>query len=304
MVNKITKKRLKNVIVYDGIKIVALSALLCLILILVFNAFSKKPSSGQDFKLIIDEDLYTGDDMSGFFGELFENGVTNGGFSYESLEGETIYLRSNDESPKNYVLNSVYVELSQDDVCVLTEEIYQQYITQSNAVDLIKYISDAKAFLINEGLCNESGEFSVSAVNAYFDRTRSKDNRFKTAQQIKKGKEDEFERIKAIWNNATALEACFTAHPELLDERSYELGGYTITGKFALKIEALNGKNDRYVENLFKRSYTNEEGESVYTTKGIYVAFGNNLDADGDLFYEKLAFLYTLINTYSTYINI
>lgn len=304
MVNKITKQRLKNVIVYDGIKIVALCVILCLILVLVFNAIAKKPSDGQDFKLIIDEDLYVGDDIGDLFSDLFEKGPLNGGFSYETLEGETVYLRSNDESPKEYVLNNVYAELSQDDVCVLEEEIYLQYISRNNAVDLVDYVKSAKTFLLNEGICNAGGEFDVSAVNAYFEKTRSKDSRFKTSEEIKKGKEDEFKRLKAIWNNANALEACFTAHPELLDERSFELGGLTITGKFAIKIDAFNGNNDKYVENLFKRSYLDENEQTVYTTKGIYVTVGNNLNKNGDLFYENLAFLYTLINTYSTYINI
>lgn len=304
MVNKITKQRLKNVIFYDGLKILALSVILCVVLILIFNAFAKKPSNGQDFKLIIDENIYVGEDVNDFLDDLFENGSENGGFSYETLKGETVYLRSNDESPKYYVLNNVYAELSQDDVCVLEEEIYLQYISRNNAVDLIDYVKSAKTFLLNEGLCNPSGEFDVNAVNAYFEKTRSKDSRFRTSEQIKKGKEDELIRLKAIWKNATALETCFAMHPELLDEQTFTIGEYTKTGKFALKIDVFDGKNGKHVENLFKRSYLDEKGETVYTTSGIYITVGNNLKDNGDLYYENLAVLYTLINTYSTFISL
>lgn len=304
MVNKITKQRLKNVIFYDGIKIVAVSVILCIVLILIFNAFAKKPSNGQDFKLIIDENIIVGDDISGLMDNLFESGAENGGFSYETLQGETIYLRSNDESPKEYVLNNVYAELYQDDVCVLEEEIYLQYVARNNAVDLVDYVKDAKAFLINEGLCNASGEFDTDSVNSYFERTRSNDSRFRTSEKIKQAKEDELKRLQAIWRNATLLEACFVAHPELLDEQTFTIGEYTKTGKFALKIDVFDGKDGKYVESLFKRSYLDENEETVYTTSGIYIALGNNLQNNGDLFYENLAFLYTLINTYSTFISL
>ena len=37
-------------------------------------------------------------------------------------------------------------------------------------------------------------------------------------------------------------------------------------GKFAILINKFDGNNGRYVEKLFKRSYENEDGETVYTT--------------------------------------
>lgn len=304
MVNKITAKRLKNLISYDWLKMVALSVIVCIVVILVFNAFAKKPSDGQDFRLVIDQDVIVeSDEINSVFDALFEGGVENGGFSYETLQGQVVYLRENDESPKSYILGGVYAELNQDDVCVLLEDVYVQYISQNNAVKIDEYLNSAKQFLISEGLCNSLGEFDVDKVNSYFETTRGKDARFKTAEQISKGKEEELKRLKAIWNNATALQKCFQDHPELLDERSYTYGAYENTGKFAINLSKLNGNgaSGRNIENLFKRSY--EEGDqTLYTVEGIYIALGQTSDADGDLFYEKLAFLYTLIKTYSTFI--
>ena len=304
MVNKITGKRLKNLIVYDGIKIVALSVIVCLIAVLVFNAFAKKPSAGQDFRLIVDEDVFVGDDANEFLDYMFYSGAENGGFSYETLQGQLVYLRSNDESPKSYVLSGVHVELHEDDVCVLLEGIYVDYISQNNAVKIDEYLNSAKQFLLDNGLCDENGVFNVDKVNAYFESTRGKDSRFKTADQIEVGKANELKRLKAIWNNATALQNCFALHKELLDEREYTYGNFTDKGYFALNVGALNGNSQtgKYVENLFKRAYQDENNETVYTADGIYIALGKNLDANGDLFYENLAFLYTLIKTYSTYI--
>ena len=304
MVNKITGKRLKNLISYDWLKMLALSVIVCIVVILIFNAFAKKPSDGQDFRLVIDQDVIVEEDeIKGVFDTLFDGGVEEGGFSYETLQGQVVYLRGNDESPKSYILGGVYAELNQDDVNILLEDVYLEYIAQNNAVKIDEYLISAKQFLLDNGLCNSLGEFDVNRVNSYFETTRGKDTRFKTAEQIKKGKEDELKRLKAIWNNATALQKCFEEHPELLDERTYLFGAYENTGKFAINLSKLNGNSEsgKYIENLFKRSYVKDD-ETLYTVEGIYLTVGQTSDADGDLFYEKLAFLYTLIKTYSTFI--
>ena len=304
MVNKITGKRLKNLISYDWLKMLALSVIVCIVVILVFNAFAKKPSDGQDFRLVIDQDVIVeGDEIKGVFDTLFDGSVEEGGFSYETLQGQVVYLRGNDESPKIYILGGVYAELNQDDVNILLEDVYLEYIAQNNAVKIDEYLISAKQFLLDNGLCNSLGEFDVNRVNSYFETTRGKDTRFKTAEQIKKGKEDELKRLKAIWNNATALQKCFEEHPELLDERTYLFGAYENTGKFAINLSKLNGNSEsgKYIENLFKRSYVKDD-QTLYTVEGIYLTVGQTSDADGDLFYEKLAFLYTLIKTYSTFI--
>ncbi|MBR2323169.1 MAG: hypothetical protein IKA54_06220 [Clostridia bacterium] len=304
MVNKITGKRLKNLISYDWLKMLALSVIVCIVVILIFNAFAKKPSDGQDFRLVIDQDVIVEEDeIKGVFDTLFDGGVEEGGFSYETLQGQVVYLRGNDESPKSYILGGVYAELNQDDVNILLEDVYLEYIAQNNAVKIDEYLISAKQFLLDNGLCNSLGEFDVNRVNSYFETTRGKDTRFKTAEQIKKGKEDELKRLKAIWNNATALQKCFEEHPELLDERTYLFGAYENTGKFAINLSKLNGNSEsgKYIENLFKRSYVKDD-QTLYTVEGIYLTVGQTSDADGDLFYEKLAFLYTLIKTYSTFI--
>ena len=304
MVNKITGKRLKNLISYDWLKMLALSVIVCIVVILIFNAFAKKPSDGQDFRLVIDQDVIVeGDEIKGVFDTLFDGGVEKGGFSYETLQGQVVYLRGNDESPKSYILGGVYAELNQDDVNILLEDVYLEYIAQNNAVKIDEYLISAKQFLLDNGLCNSLGEFDADKVNSYFETTRGKDTRFKTAEQIKKGKEDELKRLKAIWNNATALQKCFEEHPELLDERTYLFGTYENTGKFAINLSKLNGNSEsgKYIENLFKRSYVKDD-QTLYTVEGIYLTVGQTSDADGDLFYEKLAFLYTLIKTYSTFI--
>ena len=143
MVDKLTKRKLKNFFVYDAWKVVVLSAVVCIILVLVFNFISKKPTDGQDFKLMLDDDIVMNSkiDIDGLFEGLFTSKPTEGGFSYEMLKGETMYMYGSDENPEDYLLGGVYGELYYDDVCVLGETLYLSYLKMhGGAVDIEKYI--------------------------------------------------------------------------------------------------------------------------------------------------------------------
>ena len=305
MVNKLTKSRLKNLIVYDFWKMIALSVIVCIVLVLIFNGVAKKPSKGQDFRWVIDDEIFVDNgEIDGVFTDLFNRGAENGGFSYEILKGETVILRSNDESPKNYVLNGVYAELGQDDALILAEETYHLYVNAFNAVSIPKFLDDALDYYAT--FCDESGNLIEQKVYDNFSKTRGKDSRFRKQSEFEEGKKQELLRIKGIKANATALKNCFEKHPELLDEvRTIE--NTTISGNFALRLDKFTskgeGENKKDIQNLFKRAVVSESGETTYTTQGVYFVIGENSAENGDLFYENLAVLYTIINIYTDYLS-
>ena len=274
----------------------------CIALLLAFNFVEKKPTDGQNFKFIIDEDILMGSDVKMIFQELFEYGVDNGGFSYEMLAGETIILRDADGN-KAYNLKSLYCELFYDDVVVLTEAMYNEYYKNDHAVDLPSYVQEAKEFIISNGFLNSDLTFNVSKVNEYFDRTRGKDSRFRTAKEKEQGRADELKRLQAIWQNANALEACFNAHPEILDEqKTYDFYGLEKSGRFAIKIgELKNGNRD--IKNLFTVTTLDKFGYQVTTADGIYLSIGRNKTENGDLYYEQLTVLTKIISKYSNYLD-
>ena len=94
MVNKITKARLKNFIWYNSAKILILTVILSVVLGLLFNFVEKKPTDGQDFKILIDESITLGVEIDELFSDLFTSDEDGGGFSYEILKGETIIARN------------------------------------------------------------------------------------------------------------------------------------------------------------------------------------------------------------------
>ena len=82
MVNKLTKRKLKLFAVYDLWKVAVVSVLACAILLLAFNFVAKKPSDGQEFKILIDKTVNMGDDINDLFENLFTKAPEQGGFSY------------------------------------------------------------------------------------------------------------------------------------------------------------------------------------------------------------------------------
>ncbi|MBQ3234622.1 MAG: hypothetical protein IJA97_00510 [Clostridia bacterium] len=306
MVNKLTKRKLKLFVSYDLWKVIIVSALACLVFLLAFNFVARKPTDGQDFKILIDKNAIMGEDVDGFFENLFTKSATEGGFSYEMLKGETVMINGTDENPDEYLIRSVYGDLHYDDVVILQEPLYEYYFkTCYMAADISEYINSAIEF-VSINACDESGEINEQKVYDYFDRTRKGDSRFRTKAEKEQGRKDELDRFKGILLMATELRACFIANPELLDkEREYTYyGGEAKKGVFGLRLGALVGRSDRDISKLFGlKKYKEGTNEIYYSADGLYLAIGNNVQENGDLYYEMLAVMYTLIDTYTTLLD-
>ena len=114
----------------------------------------------------------------------------------------------------------------------------------------------------------------------------------------------EIHRIQTIWENATLLEKVFNEHSEIFSDKftSFAWGGREITGSFAIDLSMLKG-GESLIENAFKLTVVNEEtGDITYTTSGLYLFVGYNEDVNGDLDYESLAYIRTIIEKYSNFI--
>lgn len=305
MVNKLTKRKLKLFVAYDLWKVVVVSVLVCVILLLAFNFVAKKPKDGQDFKILIDKSVLMGDDIDVLFENLFTNETEEGGFSYEMLKGETLFINGTDENPDEYLLRGVYCDLFYDDVVILQKPLYEFYVEDCfMATDINEYIKEAINF-VKVNAYDESGAFSEQKVYDYFDRTRKGDTRFRTREEKVQGRIDEVKRFKGILHTATALQNCFSANRELLDEeRTISFYGQEKKGVYGLKLGGLVGREGADITKLFALKKTYEEtGEIYYTADGLYLAIGSNKEQNGDLYYEMLSVMYTLIDTYTTLLD-
>lgn len=301
MVNKITKRSLKSFLYYDLWKALIACVLVCAVFLLAFNFVAKKPTDGQDFKILISGDVIMGNDANDLFEDLFTRKPTEGGFSYEMLRGDTMFMYGSEENPEDYLLRAVYGDLNYDDVVILLEELYVTYINSNMATDINVYIADAKKFVTENAMVN--GEFSESKIHDYFNKTRKRDGRFRTKAEKEQGRRDEVERFKGLWLMANALEQCFKEHKDLLDkEREITRLGKKETGVYALNLGGLKGKDGKKITDLFSVDKVDEDGKIYYTADGVYLAIGNNKSENGDLYYEMLAVMYTLIKNYTNYL--
>ena len=66
MDNKITLQRLKTFFIYDSIKLLACVIGVVFFLVIVFNAIAKKPTSGQEYFVMVADNVYIGNDGYNF----------------------------------------------------------------------------------------------------------------------------------------------------------------------------------------------------------------------------------------------
>ena len=305
MDNKITKTRLKTFFTYDLIKVLAIMLVLCVACTIVFNAISEKPTSAQTFYVLCDPEIVIGEEGDMLPIETARKGVENGGFSYDILEVSTKSVQVAGAYNASYMLNTS-VELGDDDIFITGKTLGKEYMEKYAAADIVGLVKNAKKYCIDQGFYTESGEINEEKIKEYFVKTRTKYNRFKFGRNQEQGKALEIKRIKTIWENASVLEKVFNEHSEIFPSEftSFTWGERVITGNFAIDLSALKGgdsKND--LTNAFKFALYNEEtGEVTYTSNGLYLMVGSNQEFNGDLDYESLAYIRTIIEKYSNFI--
>lgn len=309
MDNKITKQRLKTFFVYDAVKLIASVLIVVFALLIVFNAVAKKPSSGQDFYLLLADNIVIGDEGLLFAQSVMDEDVENYGFSYDILR--TTNMRIQDAGYSSAYMMNTYVELGEDDVFVLADKddgLYSSYIKTNSAREINAYIEDALTYVKSNGFVDETGNFNEQKIRKNFNATRGGDTRFEKENAYNTGARNEIKRIKAIYKNATVLKLVLQRHPELFykEEQVIYKDEVIQSGYFGLRLSALNGKGDKTVANMFTtavKTTVNDEETVSYTTENIVLLIGNNRYDEGDLFFESLAFINKLIDTYSTFID-
>ena len=301
MDNRITKTRLKTFLSYDLIKVLVVTLILCIACLIVFNCVGEKPSSGQSFYVLCDPNVEIGEDGSMLPIDTARKGVENGGFSYDILEVSTKNVETSAYGV-SYMLKTS-VELGDDDIFITGEALGREYLDSYAAADIVGLVNKAFQYCTDNGFYSKSGTINEENIKQYFLKTRKNDNRFRFTDKSQ-GIALEIKRIKTIWENATVLQKVFAKHSEIFSDKftSFTWGGREITGSFAIDLSMLNGGSG-VLENAFKLAVKNEEtGDFTYTTNGLYLFVGNNEEFNGDLDYESLAYIRTIIEKYSNFI--
>lgn len=299
MNNKINKTRLKNFFVYDLLKTVIITVLVGVLLFWGFNLVKVEPSNGQRFVALVANDIYLGDECDVLLKSTCENGASNYGFSYDILNAQ--YSVVSDSNPRSDLISKR--DIYDDDIFITTKTLAEIYL-YSGAISFDQYLQLAKEYLSK--FQNESGEIVEEKIITNFNKTRAKDNRFKSKSDKEKGIKYEIKRINGLKKNVEILEKVFKNNKQIFsadfldadyDEGRNEYG-------YAIEISKLVGKEEKNIKNAFMTKKVIEgQAEPIYTADGIYLMIGRNNDTDGDLFFEPMAYILNLFNTYTNFIE-
>lgn len=306
MNNKITKQRLKTFLVYDLVKMVAITAIVLLCTIIIFNWVGKRPNEGQTFTVLIDgTEVISGDGQEEFYTKVSNGtqGKRYKGLSYSILTGNVTTISPTSDSPMEMLVQT-YIQLKDDDVLIAGKTVAKYYLGRNAAMDFDDFISHIDDFLYeNNGFYTSkqasSDDINEQAVKEYYLKNNSNALIFMTESQKQESIQREIERIKGYKINSDLFKKLLEVCPNIIstDEElsSYQLGEYKRSGKFALNLGVLG---DGFI-NVYKTKQT-VNNEEVDTTNGVYLLLGNHLQGDNDMVFETLSFILTLAEEYSS----
>lgn len=313
MNNKITSERFKNFISYDFWKMILSLIAIIVALALVLQITAPRPTYAQDFTFMIDSDIIANDEGRNLLQEIDDRQVDNYGFSYDILKTTSYYLSSGEQHTSGFLMHT-YKQAYNDDVFIcadaIDDSLYKNYISSFYATELIKYVDDALSFA-NDFYKN--GQLDQEKVKEYFAKERGKDSRFWGEKNYFEGVRLECLRITAIKENATKLKYVFENYDILYKfeqlknefEHFPELNELVEEGYYAIDFSKLNAykRPDKNLANAFSRLKDVGEGRFENTLENVVLLVGNNKEASGDLHYEALAVINTIIQTYTTLLD-
>ena len=299
MNKELFRTRLKTFFTYDLLKVAGICLGFCAVFTLAFYIAEKKPTEGQRFAILYADDVVLGEEVDNVIINAIDEESENA-FSYDVLVIEPKQIEVGNESATS--LLNTYSELGDDDVFICTDTLLEHYVQTTKAEDLDAYVDRAFKYLYDNGFYSTDGVINEDAIIKAFLNKYSKDSRFKKAEDLELGKQYEVKRIKAIYTNATILKRVFEENPDIFDDKQTTITSIDYTGRFAINLGKLTG-GKKNVYNSFRRAVVNEDTKEVtYTADGVYLLIGNKQFKNNDLHYEGLAYIVSVLKTYSNLI--
>ena len=207
MDNRITKKRLSDFLAYEWILMLVAIIAGIIVMELVFTVSATRLTTGQQFKIYYDYDLYDYYSEGNSFYDLLEYKQSENGktFSYEVLSLESENLQS------SYDVLSVRLTVQEGDVIFTSSAEDADSGVSSRAKSIIDSYSvydfnslyrDAKEYLSqfvkDGGNAENADDLDEEKVVAYFNERMKHDKRYRTEEQKAEGRNLEIARIKKL----------------------------------------------------------------------------------------------------------
>ena len=306
MNNKITSERFKNFISYDFWKMVLAIVAVIIVVGLTMRITSPMPTYAQEFTMMVDSAIITSDEGRNLLNDVKSKDVSNYGFSYDILTTKTFYITTGQHSPS--FLMHTYEKAYHDDIFICADidenSLYKNYISSFYANELTSYVNEAISFA--NGFYAQDGSLDEQKVKDYFASKRGKDARFISDNDYFNAVNNECLRITAIKENATKLKYVFENYDILYNYEELESYGEIVaTGYYAIDFSKLNNykRQDKSLQNAFSRIRDLGEGNYESTLDNVLLLIGGNYEISGDLHYEGLAVINTILQTYTTLLD-
>ncbi|MBE5756385.1 MAG: hypothetical protein E7342_01160 [Clostridiales bacterium] len=227
MDNKITKKRLGEMLSYDWLKIIALCALFVILFEILMSAFSVKLTVGQSFEIIVYPNVNsTGTDN--FKNTVLDKKVLSYDvLSFNTTNLDTTYygelLSSVDDGAEGDLLIVDNLKTYYDKAETLGASNMDGCIDKYSIYDFESLIKDAKSYLLKftngktfDEVKNLSfKEFlSEEKLETVFKERMKKDNRFRTKKDFEEGLTSEKARIKTLFTEVILFENLFNEYKD------------------------------------------------------------------------------------------
>ncbi len=317
MDNKVTKKRISDVLSYDWILILIVTAVAIFIMEILFSFFLVKPTIGQSFEFLCDRNVNYAS-VSGYYNSVFDRKET---FSFDILDNNCFQILD------TYDIVSARLETQQADAMVTDSHDdgkgkirVKELIDLGNYVyDLNKLLSDAKEYLktfLEDKELNplDYSLLSENLIEEHFRERMYGDNRFRSEENILNGIKEEKKRIEKLCKDTADLEYLLENHTEIFytyrqfeqayfsaDERKKsayeEKYNLSTEKKYALKIDALTN-GEKNTSDYFKLK-TSED----FSSKDVVFVVFDFKEYQEDLQYETISLLITIVKDFSNLLN-
>ena len=334
---KITGARFKNLLSYEWVKIIVGIIVGIVVWSLLFTTLGTRITVGEQFYFVTYENVFT-TDSNNSDNKLLSDMKKNGVFSYDVLDVSVNKISSAGQYSASYML-SLRVTTQEGDVLLISDgratkvdengkdkngkipsQEIESVINHGYVFDFETFLNRARSYCVDNGFIieNTDGSYTVNEdeIEKYFltERITSARNykrTYRTAEQKAQGVKNEIARIKAIYENYLYVDNAVKTAKENGNDflwygtiNQYDENGEVIEGKgeehpFGIDLYKLN---QPFISSKLKvedRWFTYADEKT--TCEGLVLSVFNFESHQPDLQYESLAFIKSIIETYSGY---
>lgn len=312
MDNKITKKRLSQLLSYDLWKILAIIIAAIFVWSLLFTTLGPRLSEGQMLNIYSYNVTVTSAEMNDLIDTEKDNGAY---YSYEVYQTKFYdfgkYNSSDTTVTQQFTawssvgqLDAIFIS-DGDDITTTDEEGNEIHLSLFDRyayyfIDLNQLASSALSYCKLSGGFSENGTYNAETIRNYFTLRKQSDNFYRHGLI---NAEQEIARFEKIWQNAAVLKSMLeddslsSVWRIYKDEEGKEYNLGIKLGELQ-KIKGANVQTGKSFSTLCSLGNKDEEGNA--TAEGIVLSIFNNAVHQEDLMYESLAFLVKTLKTYTS----